>query len=338
MTAESNREKKSLKHKKLIIVLSVILAVILILVSALFIVLKVGEARLRNRRQDADVKLPASGSESVPEDADAYYNGDAYSYNDKLINILVLGVDRRKPNASNKHQADALYLISLDTDANAVRVIAISRNTVTDVDSYDINGDYFSTGKQQICLAYTYGKDDKKSSENTVKAVSNLLYGVPISGYYTIFMNAVEDIVNAVGGVPVHITEDMTSISSKMRQGADITITGNTALPYLRHRSGSNALRLERQKAFISSFVTQAKAAMMKDLSLPVKMYNKLAKNTVTNVTAASAAYLASEALEADFKMIGIEGVTGTDGIYETFTPDEDRLYQLLLDVFYKKQ
>lgn len=344
MTAENNNEEKApdlkteIKHKKLIIALTVVIAVVLVLFSAFLIIRKVGETALRKKQDNVGVKLPISGSDTLPEDADAYYNGAAYNYNDKLINILLMGVDIKKPNASDTHQADALYLISFDTGAKSVKVIAISRNTITDVDSYDINGNYFSTGKQQICLAYTYGKDDRMSSENTVKAVSNLFYGIPISGYYTVFMNSIEDIVNAVGGVPVKITENLTSVNPKWKQDAEITVTGKNAVAYLQHRGDSNAPRLERQKAFISSFVGRAKTAMLKDLSLPIKMYNKLAANTVTDVTSASAVYLASEALYADFQIIGIEGETGNDGTYETFTPYEDQLYELLLDVFYKKQ
>ena len=341
MTAENSNGTKApkhqapFKHKKLIITLSVILAVLLSLVSAFLIIRKVGESALRKKQEEAQINLPYGDSDG---DADAYYKGTAYNYNDRLINILLMGVDKEKPNESDTQQADALYLISLDTDANTVKVIAISRNTVTDVDTYDINGNYFSTAKQQICLAYTYGTDDESSSENTVKAVSNLFYGLPISGYYTVFMNSVAEIVDAVGGVPVTVPEDLTMIDPKMKQGSEVTVTGKNALSYLQHRGDSNAPRLERQKAFISSFVSRAKSAVLGDLSLPLKMYNKLAANTVTNVTSASAVYLASEALNADFQIIGIEGESGTDGTYETFTPYEDQLYELLLDVFYKKQ
>ena len=337
MTAESSSETKAPKHKaprnhkKLIIAVSVILAVILGLISAFFIVRKVGESALRKKGEIAQ-------TDTDFHNADVYYNGAAYDYNDKLINILLMGVDKSKPNESDSNQADAIYLISLDTDAKSVKVIAVSRNTVTDVDTYDINGNYFSTAKQQICLAYTYGKDDKASSENTVKAVSNFLYGVPISGYYTVFMNSIADIVDAVGGVPVKVTEDLTMVDPKMKPGAEVTVTGKNAVGYLQHRDDSNASRLERQKYFISSFVGRAKSAVIQDLSLPLKMYDKLAENTVTNVTSASAVYLASEALNADFQIIGIEGESGTDGTYETFVPYENQLYETVLDVFYKKQ
>ena len=147
----------------------------LLITAAFLIVIKTGESKLRESAENNSAGLPADGGE-IPENADAYYEGKAYNYNDRLINILLIGVDRVSPGLNEKHQADALYLVSLDTDNNTVSITAISRNTVTDVDSYDINGDFFATSKQQICLAYSYGSDDKKRSENTVKAVSDFLY------------------------------------------------------------------------------------------------------------------------------------------------------------------
>ena len=134
------------------------------------------------------------------------------------------------------------------------------------------------------------------------------------------------------------ISENMTAVNPAFKSGADITLTGSNVLTYLRYRGESNAPRLERQKSFIKSFTAQAKKAVLKDLTLPIKMYNKLSSNTVTNVDATSAAYLASEALKASFDFRGVEGVNGSDGTYETFTADETQLYELLLDVFYIKQ
>ncbi|MBQ6825308.1 MAG: LCP family protein [Clostridia bacterium] len=339
MTAENNSEVKSKKKsKKLIIILSVILAIILIFISAFFIFLKIGESKLRGNTGDISPSLPALEDEVVPEDADAYYNGEAYNYNSELINILLLGIDRKSSDSSKLHQADALYLISIDTKSNKVNIISISRNTLVDVDVYGINGSFIGKQNEQICLSYTYSSDDKKASENTANSVSRLLYGIPINGYYTIFMNSVEEIVDSVGGVPVTITEDLTSISSAMKPGNTVTITGKNALKYLRYRGESNAPRVARQKAFVSSFVSKTKSAYLKDLSLPIKMYNKLASNTVTNVTAASATYLASEAMECEFKFLDIEGTYGSDGKYETFMPDENQLYNLILNTFYIKQ
>ena len=332
---EENKVKKVSAKKRAITALSVAAAIVLLITAAFFIIIKNGESKLRGSAGNNSAGLPADDGAEIPENADAYYNGKAYNYNDRLINILLIGVDRVSPGSDEKHQADALYLVSLNTDTDSVNIIAISRNTVTDVDSYDINGEFFATSKQQICLAYSYGSDDKKRSENTAKAVSDFLYGIPVSGYYTIFMNSLEEIVDSVGGVPVTVTEDMTAVDPRFKKGASLTLTGDNALAYLRHRNDSNAPRLERQKAFISSFITQAKKACLKNLSLPVKMYDQLASNTVTDISASSAAYLATEAIGADFNMLSIAGESGNDGSYETFTADESALHKLLIENFY---
>ena len=340
MTAENNykditEKKKASKRKKLNIFLLCLLALILILISCFFIMLKVGESKLRGSSKNNSAYLPTLDSEEIPEYADAYYNGEAYNYNDKLINILLLGVDRDSKNELESHQADVLYLISLDTDNKKVNVIPISRNTLVDVDVHDIKGNLISTQNQQICLSFSYTNDSKLNSENTANSVSRLLYGIPISGYYTVYMNSISEIVDAVGGVPVTLNEDLTSIDRNMKAGTTVTVTGKNALSFLQVRGESNAPRAERQKAFAVSFVPKAKQACLKDLSLPIKMYNKLAKNTVTNVTAASAAYLASQAIEAEFSFLDIEGTYGFDGKYETFEVDEDKLYDLVINKFY---
>lgn len=335
MTATHSEEKKPLKHKKLIITLSVISAVIIALISAWFIIIKVGEIKLKARLTDNRPRLSDKSIDDIPTDADAFWGGKAYYYNKDLVNILIIGVDKNNPEVDKKRQADVLYLVSLDTVKNNATAVAISRNTLAEIDIYDQNGEFLSTDKQQICLSYVYGNDDKTSSELTVKAVSKLLYGVPINGYYTIFMDSVKDIVNAVGGVTVTVPEDMTSVSPEMKKGATVKINGDKALRYLKFRGELNAPRFERQKSFVNSFVSSAKTAIGNDLTLPFKMYNKLAANTVTDVGATSAVYLALEAAESKYTLKSVEGTVGNDGFFETLEVDEKALQALMIDVFY---
>ncbi|MBQ7726424.1 MAG: LCP family protein, partial [Clostridia bacterium] len=162
--------------------------------------------------------------------------------------------------------------------------------------------------------------------------------GVPISGYYAVYMDAVPAIVDAVGGVKVTIDEDMTRANRTFKRGKEVVLTGKTALDYLQFRNESNQPRLERQKTFLKSFVSQAKSAVLKNLSLPVTLYKEVASKTVTNVSVTSVAYFASEAKDTDVQFRSIQGTSGFDGFYETFEADENQLYLLLLDVFYKKQ
>lgn len=327
MTAPKN------KLKKTIIILSVIALFILSIISSYFIILKIGEKRLRESLSFTDDTLSTN---AYGDEADVYHNGKAYYYNKELINILLIGVDKENSTDKKGHQADAIYLVSADFKNKKAYIIAISRNTLTDIEIYDMNGEFLDTEYKQICLSYAYGSDNQDSSRLTSKAVSRLLYNIPINGYYTVFMDSIGEIVNSVGGVSVTVPEDMTEVVENWKKGAKVTVKGDDAIKYLQYRQDSSEERLQRQKQFISSFVSSAKKAVGKDISLPFDMYKKLAKDTVTDVDATSAVYLASEIIKADFEILQVPGKVGFDGTYETFETDEEALYEQVLDVFYK--
>ena len=187
---------KTLKHKKLIITLAIILIFIITFITAFFIILKIGEHKLKNSLV-ADEKINLS--DDFDYSADVYHNGKAYNYNDNLVNILLVGVDKYTFLRDSQGQADALYLISLDTKKNNVNIFSISRNSITTVDIFDADGKYYASEKKQICLSYSYGKTDEQSSENCVKSVSRMFYGIPINSYYTLYFDAIADIVDSVG-------------------------------------------------------------------------------------------------------------------------------------------
>lgn len=323
-----------IKHKKALIIIGIIALLILSILLSYFIILKIGENRLRNQLSNTDDVLGSYDN----DEADAYHGGKAYYYNKDLINILCIGVDKRNAKEKSDHQADAIYLVSADVKNKKAKIIAISRNTLTDIDVYDMNGDFLDTDRKQICLSYAYGSDDEESSLLTKKAVSRLLYDLPINGYYTIFMDSISDIVDSVGGVKVTVPEDMTKANKKWTKGAKITLTGESALKYITYRQDISEVRLQRQKQFVKNFISAAKTAVSKDISLPFDMYNKLAKNTVTDVNSSSAVYLASEVIKSEFEVLQIPGEVGFDGTYETFETDETVLYEFVLDAFYKTE
>lgn len=328
----STAQKPPLRHKKLLIVLSIILAFFVALVSAFFIMVKIGESKLRNGLV-AGEKLETVG-DGIDDNA-IYHDGKAYYYNENLINILLIGVDKNKDNKKTQGQADALYLISVDTESNKVKIVSISRNTLCEVDVLDVNGEAFGTEEQQICLAYSYGKDDNNSSQNCVKAVSKFLYNTPVNGYYTIHLNSISDIVNLVGGVAVTIPQDANNTKFADKIGQTVTLRGEDALYYLKMRGDSNAPRVERHKEFIKGFISSAKSAVKKDVSLPFKAADRLSKDAVTDINISSMIYLATEALNWNTEFINISGEYGIKDNLEIFTPNEENLKETILNSFY---
>lgn len=329
---QTPKHTNPIKHKKLIIAVSVIMVFIITLVSAFFIMVKVGEIRLKNSLV-AGEKLEAT-EDNIDENA-IYHNNKAYYYNENLINLLLIGVDAEKNNKGSQGQADALYLVSVDTKNSNVKIFSISRNTLCEIDILDIDGNSFSTEERQICLAYSYGKDDANSSQNCVKALSRFLYNIPINGYYTIHQDSISDIVNSVGGVKVTITENEKDSLFSEQIGQTITLRGNDALSYLQTRGDSNGPRVERHTKFIKSFINSAKTAIKKDLSLPFKIANKLSRKAVTDIDISSAVYLATEAIDWKIDFISVNGEYSIKDNLEILTVDDKDLKELVLGNFY---
>ncbi len=336
-TPEENNElsstaKKTIKHKKLIIILSLILVFVVVLVSSFFILVKIGEIRLKNSLVSS-VKVEDGASE---EKFDViYHKGKKYKYNDNLINLLLIGVDADNKDKKYQGQADALYLVSVDDEKNKVKIVGISRNTMCDFGMVGIDGEVYSTEYGQICLAFAYGNDDIQSSENCVNAVSDLLYGLPINGYYTLYLDAIAKLVDAVGGVEVPI--DKNDVDTKFYNGnsTSIVLDGKTAYSYVQARGDSNAPRVERHKKFISGFINSSKRSVAKDLTLPFKLANEMKKYSVTDIDITGAVYLATEALNWNIEFVNIKGEYGIEDGWETFIVDDTDLKDVIIGNFY---
>lgn len=276
-------------------------------------------------------------------------NGKKYRYNKELINILCLGIDKTteemegQPKVSGgSGQADAIVLVTLDPTAQTMKMTAIPRDTITEIETYDASGNSVGKSKNHLALAYAYGDGGKKSGELTVAAVSNLLYQLPIHGYAAIRMDAVEKLNDSVGGVTVTLPEEMQINGMTYEAGQSVTLTGSQALSYVRTRdieaAGANLQRMERQKGYAVSFIQSAKQALKKNPTLAATLYQDITADMVTNIGLDEAVYLASMLPQMQFSAEDIQTVQGTirqGKKYEEYYADEDALQELILDTFY---
>ena len=114
---------------------------------------------------------------------------EGYPIPGKRVNVLVIGV------ASGL--ADTMMLASFNPGDKDVQIYSIPRDTY-----YERKGSS-GTANKKINASYGKGK-----AEGVVKSVEGLT-GVPIHYYVQIDYNAVESIVNAVGGIEVEVPLDM---------------------------------------------------------------------------------------------------------------------------------
>lgn len=346
---ESSKKRKIAKEKIALYTVCGIVAVILVLFLAFMIVKAVGKSNLKKNVTVSAAALETDTEVGSDEEGLIYRDGQKYRYNEELYTILCIGVDSREETLEEGGemgeggQADALFLLVVDAENQKMSVIAIPRDTMTDVDVYDVFGQYYDTMQEQIALQYAFGDGGSISCELTEKAVSNLMYQLPVHAYVAINMNAIGVINDAVGGVTLEVLEDLEEdYGSLHKKGETVTLMGTEARLYVQGRNENEDFsamnRLARQKQYLLAFVNQMIQASRQDITLPVRVYNSITDYMITDVTPSEVAYLASVAVncsfsEEDFHMIAGEQVKGD--VYEEYEVDEEALSNLILQTFY---
>lgn len=98
---------------------------------------------------------------------------------------------------------------------------------------------------------------------------------------------------------------------------------------------------MARQKQYLESFLKQALQAIQTDVTLPVKLYQELNGQMVTDLGADKAVYLTTRALGMKLDSEGImmlKGESKQGSVYDEVYVDDDALYRLILETFYVKE
>lgn len=295
---------------------------------------------------------PGQENESVYvyQEGDVNYNGQMYRYNKDMLTILILGIDSNDPvpevnentNYLKGGQSDAIFLFTMNPHDKTISVVAVNRNTMTDIDMYDKDNNYVETVKAQLCVQHGYGDGNELSCERAEKTVSELLYNLPIHGYVSMRLGAIWRLNEAVGGVEVTLPFDVPEINQSA--GATVRLYGQDAFYFLKYRSldkfNSASERLEKDKIYLKAFMKQVFESTKSDISYPVKLYQIASSYIVTDISVDEMSYLASELLDYDIegvKMYSIPGETVMGEKFEEFYVNEVQLKEMLLDVFYEK-
>jgi LCP family protein required for cell wall assembly len=101
-----------------------------------------------------------------------------------------------------------------------------------------------------------------------------VLLGIPIDAYVLVDFDGFVDLVDAIGGVRVTVTESLHEILSPAREGEDpisidvepgvYLLDGHQALAYVRDRTGSSdGERMRRQRCMVRELAASADAATL---------------------------------------------------------------------------
>lgn len=277
-------------------------------------------------------------------------NGKKYTYNTDNINILCMGIDRNtslteeEEEVGDAGQADTILLLSLNPEEATMKIVGISRDTMTKVRTYDRQGSYLGKSTNHLGLAYSFGDGAATSCELVMEAVSSLFYDLPIHGYAAVNMNSIGKLNDAVGGVTVTLPEDMKLAGEDFSSGISLKLDGDQAESFVRTRDmekgGSNNLRMERQKQYAVSFVGAAAGTIKRNPTVIAELYGALTEDMVTSIGVDEAVYLGSLLPGIQFSADNIQMLQGTTkqgAVYEEFYVDEEALMDTVLEVFYRE-
>ena len=253
---------------------------------------------------DADEDQDLDGSGLVHSDDEMTMREGSPLADDDVLNILLIGTDERTEAVndadafthlnqldgtkdttefSEDARADSLILVSLDIKDHAIRLVSIERGLGVPIllDGYEGEYDW---------ITHTFRYGGAKLTMDTVEDCFN----VQVDHYVRINFNSFVQIVNAVGGVDIDITEmeakalnwEVPSNSMLIVNHVDPGLNhfdGYTALQYARLRKIDNDWhRIERQRTVIQAVLDQIQNASVTELD---NLLNTMLPLVQTNFT-----------------------------------------------------
>ena len=321
-------------------------AAVIIAGAAVLAVAGLGYAGIQKKKaaEAASAKATAEADDSNT----VTWQGKNYKYNQNLSNYLLLGVDKRTPaetrvGKADAGQADALFLLSLNRKTKEMTLISIPRDTMTDVESFDLEGKSLGKSKDHISLSYGYGDGGAESCKLTQEAVSNLFYGLPIQGYLAMNLDGIPELAKSVGGLTVTVPNNSLEYKyPEFSEGAEVTLTEENTEIFVRSRdvdeSQSAIYRMERQKAFLDAFSKRAKECYEQNAKFAADLFVAIKPYTVTNISEDRLMKLFQTADEGDGYTEWTVPGEGTQGLsYDEYHVDDDALYAKIMETFYQE-
>ncbi|NKQ35216.1 MAG: LCP family protein [Chloroflexi bacterium] len=204
------------------------------------------------------------------------------------VNILLMGIDRR-PGEPFISRTDTLMLLSYDPVGNTASILSIPRDLYVNIPGY---------GRDRINTAFVYGSLGNNPRGGAELAMQTIQYnlGVPVHHYLMVDFSAVEQGVDALGGIEVNVPSPINDPQyPDMNYGYDPLyipaslqqFDGKLALKYARTRHGNSDInRAERQQQVVLAVRDKALSLGLPQLIAQAPFfYNQLEQGIRTDLS-----------------------------------------------------
>ena len=181
------------------------------------------------------------------------------------VNILLLGMDigdtENIENSAAK-RTDTMMLLNYNPKTDSINIVSIPRDTLIEVeDAYDAYGDYVPYWKMNA--AYALGGE-----KEVIYQVQKLL-DITVNYIVEIDYNAFRSLIDAIGGVPMYIDQDMyydddaQDLHINFTAGETVMLDGQKAEEFFRWRQNNDGTgladgdlgRIKNQQKFIAAVI-----------------------------------------------------------------------------------
>jgi anionic cell wall polymer biosynthesis LytR-Cps2A-Psr (LCP) family protein len=341
------RKRKRKKRKRKGLRVAALILLILVVAGGLTVWMVLNAMQSGEKAIRGDIsETPVESNENAvtyDEGKTVSYNGHTYALNENMVSIVFIGFDRFASAGSGEPagQADAVMVIALDTQTGETTAIGVPRDSMVDVSEF-VGDAFIGQDTMQLCLSYSYGDGRERSCENTVTAVSRILYNMPITYYFALNESGIAYLNDAIGGVS--LTPLQTVPGTNIVEGENTVLFGNNAYRYVQWRDtavlNSSIDRQARQIQYVKTFASQALQLSEGSVGVLLDLFNITADYSVTNLGVNEFSYLASTMLTnnvTNLDMVTLDGEMVQGDIYAEYYLDRSAVYETVLEVYYRQ-
>jgi len=242
----------------------------------------------------------------IPEDDPIYERISEWIDPSQAYNVLLVGIDRGSVEDDDATRSDVIILASIDVIEKKAVLISFPRDTRVNIPGY---------GTQKINAARAFS-----GMEGVIEVVKDIS-GMEIHDYAEVDFAAFEKVVDAIGGVTLHLDYPILDPKIGALPAGDVFLNGEDALVLVRSRDlpRGDLDRIDNQKKFLKAVMQ--KAVEVRDLQALLAILDAAVKYMETTIEP-DMLFTLAEAL-GGMQVDAVEFATLPGEDIEPATPDE---------------
>ncbi|MDE6789291.1 MAG: LCP family protein [Ruminococcus sp.] len=179
-------------------------------------------------------------NDAVPEDFDDGL--DLPQLVEGQYSVLFLGFE------PDEYNTDIMWIFQFDIGHGGLNILQIPRDTCLP--------DYTSSVTKKFNSIYTMGNPEVQPPIQRVVNAVQENFGIPIDAYVTTTCDDIVDIIDIIGGVPIHIDNEIVFEPDKIIPEGDVVLDGNQSVWFIRFRREwvqGDIGRMQNQRRFMAA-------------------------------------------------------------------------------------